>query len=106
MKYTDRERSIPTPPTTIYDINVSNFSNSKFLEFHKAKLVRIQNTFQSTSKFLNKFISGMIPKLANGLDKILNIPGIFPTESINRLNHGKLGDFYMRLPQYSEIDDS
>ena len=55
---------------------------------------------------MNNLLLGLIPKLANNLDKILNIPGIFPTESINRLNQGKLGDFYMRLPQYSEIDDS
>lgn len=32
--------------------------------------------------------------------------GIFPVESVNKLNQGALGDFFMRLPQYSEIDES
>lgn len=75
----------------------SHYSSAKNLGFHKQKLVRIPNEFQSTD---------IIPKLANNLDKVLNIPGIFPVESINRLNEGRLGDFYMRLPQYSEIDEA
>lgn len=75
----------------------TEYSNSRYLEFHKSKVHRIENTFQ------NKEI---IPKLSNNLDKILNLKGIVPVESINRLNEGRIGDFYMRLPQYSEIDES
>jgi len=74
-----------------------NYMNAKYLKYHKVKLERIQNTHQSPD---------IIPKLANGLDKILNIPGIFPVESVNRISDGQLGDFFMRLPQYSEIDES
>jgi len=47
----------------------------------------------------------IIPKLENGLDILIKQPGIFPTESINQYNKGKLGDFFSRLPQYSQINE-
>lgn len=77
--------------------DLCEYHNASNLEYQKSNLVRIENTHQSPD---------IIPKLANNLDKILNIKGIIPVESVNRLNQGKLGNFYMRLPQYSEIDES
>jgi len=35
----------------------------------------------------------------------MDYKGIFPVESVNKLNEGRLGD-YFKLPQYSEIDES
>ena len=49
--------------------------------------------------------SKIIPTLTSGLDVILKNPGIYPTETINRLNKGKLGNFFTKLPQYSEIEE-
>ena len=37
---------------------------------------------------------------------MLENPGVFPVETVNVLNKGRLGNFYTRLPQYSQIDES
>jgi hypothetical protein len=77
--------------------NFNSYHESHYLEFHKTKLEAIQNKWQNPK---------MVPTLANNLDKVLPHPGIYPTESVNKLNEGKLGDYFTRLPQYSEIDES
>jgi len=47
----------------------------------------------------------IIPSLGNKLDVVLKQPGIYPTESINHLNQGALGSYFLRLPQYSQINE-
>ena len=45
------------------------------------------------------------PTLTNGLEIIpLHAGKIFETNEINLINNGKLGNFFTRLPQYSQID--
>ena len=61
------------------------------------EIVPIENDWQDSS---------MIPTLQNGLDIILKNPGIFPTESINHYTRGKLGNFFTKLPQYSQINEA
>ena len=49
-KYTEREANPTSLTFPSFNMSISNFSNSKFLEFHKAKIMRIPNPFQSPSK--------------------------------------------------------
>ena len=65
---------------------------SEPLNTSKNEIIPINNDWQKKE---------IIPTLSNGLDLILKNPGIFPVESINHYNSGKLGDFFTRLPQYS-----
>lgn len=62
---------------------------SKPLDIQANDYTPIQNDWQDTS---------IIPELANGLDIILKNPGIYPTESVNRLNKGRLKNFFTKLP--------
>ena len=69
---------------------------SEPLNTSKNEIIPINNDWQKKE---------IIPTLSNGLDLILKNPGIFPVESINHYNSGKLGDFFTRLPQYSQINE-
>lgn len=44
--------------------------------------------------------------LKNGLDLCLAKPGIVMTETINERMKGKLGKYFSRLPQYSQINEA
>ena len=55
---------------------------STVLDTHQNEIVAVENDWQDPS---------MIPTLQNGLDIILKNPGIFPVESINHYQQGKLG---------------
>lgn len=73
------------------------FSNAGYLDYHKQRLIPIENTWQDPA---------IIDTLGNDLEKLLPFEGIFPVEEVNKIHKGKLGDFFTRLPQYSEIDES
>ncbi|CAI2386460.1 unnamed protein product [Moneuplotes crassus] len=75
----------------------ANYSVAKDLDFYQHKLKRIENKYQSKD---------IIPQLANNLEKVMDYKGIFPVESVNEINQGRLGDYFLRLPQYSQIDES
>lgn len=64
-------------------------STSEPLITHNNEITPVENDWQSSSN---------IPYLANGLDIILKNPGIYPVETINHYNKGKLGQFYTKLP--------
>ena len=70
---------------------------STVLDTHQNEIVAVENDWQDPS---------MIPTLQNGLDIILKNPGIFPVESINHYQQGKLGQFFTKLPQYSQINEA
>ena len=69
---------------------------SELLDTSNNAVVQVSNDWQDKK---------IIPQLANGLDICLKHPGIFPVESINQLNSGRLANFYTRLPQYSQINE-
>ena len=53
------------------------------------EIIPITNDWQSKD---------LIPRLENNLDFITKCPGIFPVESVNSYNQGKLGDYFTRIP--------
>lgn len=59
-------------------------------------IIPIENDWQDIS---------IVPTLQNGLDIVLKNPGIFPVETINQYQRGKLGNLFTRLPQYSQINE-
>ena len=73
------------------------YYEGKELNYRKTRIEAIRNTSQDPAA---------IPTLENGLEIVLENPGVFPVETINVLNKGRLGNFYTRLPQYSQIDES
>ena len=78
-------------------LNRDRISSETTLDTHKNEIVPIDNDWQDPS---------IIPKLENGLDVILKNPGIYPVETINHYNKNRLGTFFTRLPQYSQINES
>ena len=47
----------------------------------------------------------ILATLQNNLDILPKHPGIYPTEAIAQHNPKKLGPFFNKLPQYSQINE-
>ena len=69
---------------------------SALLDCHQNDIEPVANDWQDKAS---------IPKLAHGLDVLLKRPGIYPTETVNQLNQGRLGSFFTKLPPYSQINE-
>lgn len=73
----------------LYSFYLNKERISQNLDLHTHEITPIPNDWQDSS---------IIPTLQNGLDILIKNPGIFPTETINHYNKGKLGSFFTRLP--------